>query len=128
MIEPICAYHQIPVEPADVPKYPLEEKVEVNRQFLQSQTQRKLRQFLELVNVYHWFIQGCARIVYPLNAMLSGPFKSDRRIVWAPNIEAAFLQIKDALAEATLLVHPQADAPTGLFTDASNLAVGAVLQ
>ena len=108
--------------------YPLEEKVEAVRQFPQPQTQQKLHQFLGLVNVYHRFIPGCARIVYPLNAMLSGSFKSDRRIVWTPNTEVAFLQIKDALAEATLLVHPQADAPTGLFTDALNIAVGVVLQ
>ena len=107
---------------------PLEEKVEVVRQFLQPWMQQKLRQFLELVNFYHWFIRGCARIVYPLNAILSVPSKSDRCIVWTPDTEVAFLQIKDALAEATLLVHPQVDAPTGLFTDASDLAVGAILQ
>ena len=108
--------------------YPLEEKVEAVRQFPQPQTQQKLHQFFRLVNVYHRSIPGCARIVYPLNAMLSGSFKSDQCIVWTPNTEVAFLQIKDALAEATLLVHPQADAPTGLFTDALNIAVGVVLQ
>ena len=40
----------------------------------------------------------------------------------------AFTKIKDALADATLLVHPQPDAPTYLITDGSDVAVGAVLQ
>ena len=107
---------------------PLEEKVEAVRQFPQPQTQRKLRQFLGLVNVYHRFIPACADIVYPLNAMLSGPSKCNRHIDWTPDAEEAFLPIKDALSEATPLVHPQADAPTYLITDASDFSFGAVLQ
>jgi cytoskeleton-associated protein 5 len=40
----------------------------------------------------------------------------------------AFHQIKEALAKASLLVYPKADAPTCIITDASDTAVGAVLQ
>lgn len=36
--------------------------------------------------------------------------------------------IKDALAKATLLSHPKSGAPLYLVTDASDKAVGAVLQ
>ena len=36
--------------------------------------------------------------------------------------------MKDALSNATLLVHPQSDAPTCIITDASDTAIGAVLQ
>ena len=32
------------------------------------------------------------------------------------------------LAQATLLVHPKPEAPTNIVTDASDVAVGAVLQ
>ena len=39
-----------------------------------------------------------------------------------------FIAIKEALVDATLLVHPQVDAPTCLITDASVVTVGAVLQ
>ena len=35
--------------------------------------------------------------------------------------------MKAAIATATLLVHPQSDAPTEIWCDASNIAVGAVL-
>ena len=107
---------------------PLEEKVDAVRQFPQPTSLKKLRQFLGLVNFYHRFIPGCARILQPLNAMLTGPSKGDRCLIWTSDAEAAFIAIKEALADATLLVHPQADAPTCLITDASDVAVGAVLQ
>ena len=40
----------------------------------------------------------------------------------------AFTAAKDALANATLLSHPVLNAPTSLMTDASDIAVGAVVQ
>ena len=36
--------------------------------------------------------------------------------------------MKEALADATLLVYPKPDAPTCVMTDASDITVGAVLQ
>ena len=107
---------------------PLEEKVDAVRHFPRPTSQRKLRQFLGLVNFYHRFIPGCARILQPLHNMLTGSSKSDRCLVWTPDAEAAFTQVKEALSNATLLVHPQSDAPTCIITDASDIAVGAVLQ
>ena len=107
---------------------PLEEKVDAVRHFPRPTSQRKLHQFLGLVNFYHRFIPGCARILQPLHTMLTGSSKSDRRLVWTLEAGAAFTRIKEALADATLLVHPQSDAPTCLITDASDVAVGAVLQ
>ena len=119
---------------------PLEEKVNVIRQFPQPTSQRKLhqfpqptsqrklRQFLGLVNSYHWFITGCARILQPIHLLLTGSTKSDRTLVWTPTAEAAFKEVKDALSNATLLVHSQSDAPTCIITDASDIAVSAVLQ
>ena len=60
--------------------------------------------------------------------MLIGSSKSDRCLTWTPDAEVAFTAVKDALVDATLLVHPQADALTCLITDASDCAVSAVLQ
>ena len=40
----------------------------------------------------------------------------------------AFIAIKKALANGALLHHPKSDAVTSLMTDASDVAVGAVLQ
>lgn len=49
-------------------------------------------------------------------------------VQWNENALTAFVTIKDALAKATLLSHPKPDAPTNIVTDASDVAVGAVLQ
>ncbi len=40
----------------------------------------------------------------------------------------AFNNVKSALADASLLVHPTPDAPTSIMADASDIVVGAVLQ
>ena len=43
-------------------------------------------------------------------------------------VVSPFLGIKEALATATLLAHPKPDALTSVMTDASDIAVGGVLQ
>ena len=60
--------------------------------------------------------------------MLSSAQHSTAPLDWTPTAEAAFVNIKEALANASLLVHPKPDAPTSIITDASEVAVGAVLQ
>ena len=107
---------------------PLEEKVQAIREFPQPTTQRKLREFLGLINFYHRFIPGAADILHPLNAILVASKDSTKTVQWNDNALAAFVAAKEALAKATLLSHPKPDAPTNITTDASNVAVGAVLQ
>jgi len=48
--------------------------------------------------------------------------------VWTDDTIAAFDNVKNALATAALLIHPTSNAPTSVMTDASDVAVGAVLQ
>jgi len=52
---------------------PLEEKKQTIRNIPQPNTQRKLRDFLGLVNFYHRFLPQDAQILQPLNALLSAP-------------------------------------------------------
>ena len=47
---------------------------------------------------------------------------------WADDTISAFDNVKQALADAILLVHPVLNATTSVMTDTSNVAVGAVLQ
>ena len=54
---------------------PLPEKVQAVRNFRLPPTQRKLREFLGLVNFYHRFIPRCAHILQPLNLLLSSGSK-----------------------------------------------------
>lgn len=49
-------------------------------------------------------------------------------MLWKPEADTAFSAIKEALAKATLLLHPQPGAPLSVMTNASETAVRAVLQ
>jgi len=55
--------------------------------------------------------------------------KRDKRlIIWTPEAEAAFEQYKEKLANAAVLAHPSDSAKIRLVTDASNIAMGAVIE
>ena len=106
---------------------PLGFKVSAVVNFPLPQSQRQLRQFLGLINFYHRFIPCCAQILQPLYSLLtSTPARST--ISWTDDFVNVFSNAKKALAEATLLFHPKPDAPTAIMSDASDIAVGAVLQ
>ena len=49
-------------------------------------------------------------------------------MIWTDKAREAFDATKEALASATLLTHPQPNAQLAIMTDASDVAVGAVLQ
>ena len=106
---------------------PLEDKVKAITDFPQPTTQRQLKEFLGLVNFYRRFIPQAATILQPLTELTRGGPKS-RDITWNDNASNAFVTVKMALATATLLAHPKSHAPLSVMTDASDVAVGAVLQ
>ena len=91
-------------------------------------SQRKLRQFIGLINFYRCFIPQCAKIMQPLHLLLTHPKDKSSLIIWTEETTAAFNAIKSSLADATLLTHAVLDAPTCIMTDASDFAVGGVLQ
>ena len=98
------------------------------REFPRPTSLRKLREFLGLVNFHHRFIPHCATLLDPLNNLLSNPGSNTRQLLWNEQASTAFTAVKEALAEATLLSHPKPHAPTCIMADASECAVGAVLQ
>ena len=107
---------------------PLETKVQVIRDFPKPTTQRKLREFLGLAKFYYDFVPNCAAILVPFNSMLSSAQHSQAPLNWSSAAESAFTKIKDALDDPSLLVLPIPDIPTCIVTDASDTAVGAVIQ
>src|SRR6266576_719641 len=61
--------------------------------------------------------------------MLKGYKKNDKRVLkWTTQTENAFDTTKKQLANAALLVHPDPALELSLMTDASDFAMGAVLQ
>ena len=95
--------------------------------FPQPTTARQLREFVGLINFYHRFIPHAAQILQPLNALIPAKHHP-QQLVWTDEATTAFTASKEALAQATLLSHPKLSAPTCIVTDASDVAVGAVLQ
>ena len=107
---------------------PLPEKIEALRTYPRPTTQRKLREFLGLINFYNRFVPNFASLLSPLYKYLGKEYKNTKEIVWTEDSIAAFEAAKTALADATLLAHPKHDAPLSIATDASDVATGAVLQ
>ncbi|CAH8508541.1 unnamed protein product [Dicrocoelium dendriticum] len=106
---------------------PLPEKTQAIADYPMPQSFKNLRRFLGMVNYYNRFIPDCSRLLQPLTDLLKGKSRK-----FEPTAEAivAFDKIKQALSNATALSHMKTDvdAPLVLRTDASQTAVGAVLQ
>ena len=104
--------------------------------FVKPEKQRILRRYLGMVNYYHRFIPHCAEKLTPLNSLLIEATegqnrlspKSNFKLYLTENVKVAFTESKQILANATLLVHPQPSAPLNITCDASDFAVGGVLQ
>ena len=101
---------------------PLPSKVDAVRQFKQPSTVKGLQEFVGMVNQ---FIPAAAKIMMPLFAALSGKPKT---MVWSEGMIKSFQDTKSALAMAAMLTHPRHNVPISLTVDASDHAVGAVLQ
>jgi cleavage and polyadenylation specificity factor subunit 1 len=77
-----------------------------------------------MLNFFRRFLPGIAHTLRPLTDLTS----KKGAIKWTPEMHAAFLSAKQALASATPLFHPDPSAKLSLATDASDSHVGAVLQ
>ncbi|KAK4467588.1 hypothetical protein MN116_000252 [Schistosoma mekongi] len=104
---------------------PIPANVEVINNYPVPESFKKLRQFLGLVNYYRRFIPHCAQVAQPLTDLLRG---HSRSFIMTEAAIKAFEQLKGILSSATLLARRNHNAPLALSTDASSIAVGAVLQ
>ncbi|CAK1591848.1 unnamed protein product [Parnassius mnemosyne] len=107
---------------------PLESKVEAIKNFPVPKTVRQLRRFLRMLNFYRRFLPESASIQAHLNALLAGSVKASHPVNLTGDALLAFNRCKQSLADAALLAHPDCRAELALVTDASDLAMGAVLQ
>jgi len=83
-----------------------------------------VRAFLGLASYYRKFEKGFATISEPLTALN----KKMVRFSWTPQAQEAFERLKQALMDATLFAFPVPYLPCILDTDASEVAIGAVLS
>ena len=80
---------------------PLPAKVDAIRKFERPTTVKELQQFTGMVSFYHRFVPNAAHIMRHIYAALTG---NPVNLKWS----------NEALAQATLLVHPHAECPTAL--------------
>lgn len=108
---------------------PLPAKVQAILDLPKPKTIVELRRFLGMVNFYRKFIKNAAHIQAPLNEFVKSSKRNDKRpIPWTDHAEYAFQQCKQSLADAARLVYPIENAGLALTTDASDIAIGAVLE
>lgn len=107
---------------------PLASKVQAIVGMACPDTKEKLQRFLGCVNFYHHFVPRLAAILAPLHGLTSSVSTQKAKLVWLPEHLKAFSAAKTALSDAVLLVHPDPKATIALTTDASDIAVGAVLS
>lgn len=106
---------------------PMPSRVQVVKEFPQPKTVKALQEFLGMVNFYHRFIPNIASTLCPLYQALKTS-KPRHALNWSHEMDQSFIAGKQALAHATMLVHPRTDCPMALTCDASDVAVGAVLE
>jgi len=105
------------------------EKINAFQKFPKPQSIAELQRFLGMLNFYRKYLRNAATIQAPLHIFLKNSRKKDKHVIeWTVEAETAFKNSKAELAKATLLVHPSADMRTRLITNASDFAMGAVLE
>lgn len=111
-------------------------KVKAIQDFPCPKTLKDLRSFLGLSGYYRRFIRDYAKLAKPLTSLLRGEdghvsknSSSKKPVVFDSNAMTAFNKIKSALTSNEVILHyPNFKEEFHLTTDASNYALGAVLE
>ena len=104
-----------------------DDRVQAIASFPTPTDKKQLGRFLGMFAYVHRFIPQASGIVAPLHAIRNVTPTTAFVQAWREEHESAFVQAKAAIQNATLLVHPDPDARTEIWTDASDFAAGAVL-
>ena len=102
---------------------PSHEKVQAIKQMEAPRNVREIRRFLGMTSYYRNFIERFAHHANPLTSLVG----KNARYHWSAECQGAFEHLKDALCKAPVLSHPDMSQPFAIFTDASDVGVGAVL-
>jgi len=87
-------------------------------------TVKQVQQLMGIFNYYREFIKDFAKISSPIYHLL----KKDTIWDWTSTCQNAFQTLIDKLIQEPILRHPDFNRDFILFTDASNLALGAILS
>ena len=100
------------------------EKVDAVQNFPVPWNLKSVRSFLGLINFYRRFIPDFSKLALPLTKLT----KKNAPFIWTDDCQLAFETLRNRLTQDVTLPHIDPDAPFYLATDASDLALGAVLS
>lgn len=101
---------------------PNQNKIDTIKKFPKPKNKTELRRFLGMINFYRRNIPHLAEILAPLHDMTNDDMN------WNENRNNAFEDAKRSLESVTVIAYPSSNLPFQLKTDASELAIGAVLE
>ncbi|QRV83345.1 Retrotransposable element Tf2 protein [Ceratobasidium sp. AG-Ba] len=101
-----------------------EEKIKAIMEWGAPRKIKEVQAFLGFVNFYRRFIAEFSKIARPLHDLT----KRDTRFEWSQECQQAFEEIKKRVSQDPVLIHPDPDKPFILETDASGIAIGAILS
>jgi hypothetical protein len=85
---------------------------------------KKIKSFLGLIGYYRKFIKDFSKKAKPLTNLL----KQNQPFIWSDSCQDSFLFFKNILTNEPLLQYPDFNQPFNITTDASNIAIGAILS
>ena len=88
-------------------------------------TPTHVRSFLGLCSYYRRFVESFANIAAPLHDLTKKDTPTP--LPWTPEHDKAFKRLKEKLISAPLLAVQDPDRPWTIYTDASDVAIGAIL-
>lgn len=108
---------------------PLPDKTKVILNYPKPNTISELRRFLVMINFYRRFLPKAADTQASLHEFLKDSKKNDSRPVpWTEHTSTAFEKCKSDLANAVTLCYHAPGQQLSLMVDASDIAIGAVLN
>ena len=85
---------------------------------------KTVRQFLGHAGFYRRFIMDFSKIAEPLYKLL----ENDAKFIWGEDCQRSFEELKTYLTTALIVRAPNWQLPFEVMCDASNLAIGAILE
>ena len=103
---------------------PNPEKIRAIQSYPIPSTTKQIKGFLGLLGYYRKFIKNFAKLTKPLTKCL----KKNAKIIHDSEFVECFQLCKKLLTDEPILQYPDFDKPFNITTDASNVAIGAVLS